>query len=953
MSTPLLNTARLRRTKLLMLALQLAVLVAGFGIRTRHGLAETGNKSDSMAQVGVEAAVRPALFLGNESLPPMIYMNRGKPTGIVVDLAKALAKRMHQPVEIRLMNWADAQQLVLDGRADALLQINPSPERLKIYDFSEPLLTSEFTIFTSAERSGVTSMRDLRGLKVGVEQGGLPIFLLQEDPKITVEDIPDLSQGFKMLGTGALDAVVADRWVGRYILAENNIEDIKLFDQPISRSDSAIAVKKGNANLLGDINAALADIRRDGTYDRIIRSWQSKEVVFKTREQLRQQAWLIAAITAALIVAMVGVAVLVREVLRRKRTEKALREREEQLVLFAEHAPAAIAMLDRAMRYVAVSRRWLADYGLEGQDLRGRSHYDVFPEIPARWKEIHCRCLAGAVEREEEDPFVRSDGSTQWLRWEIRPWHVAAGTVGGIVIFTEDITSRKQAEEALRLSAETFARTFHGNAAAMALTRIEDGTTLDVNDAWEELTGFSREEAIGKSALEHGIWRSQEDRAKMVRELKQHGFVRGLECLCVRKSGQEYTILMSAQAIRVRGEKVLLPSAIDITERKQAEQALRESEIKFRSAIANAAIGFSMATPDGRLVDANPAYCMVTGYDITELQATDFQGLIHPDDFEENKALVDRMLVGEISDFVVENRYVRKDGRVVWVRKSVSLVRSANGSPQWVISLIEDVSERKRAEESLKKAHGELERQVQDRTSELSEAVQRLRTENIQRRQLEDTLRQSENQVRFFASQCLTAQETERKRVAGELHDSIAASLSAMKFRIETLAEEMKRGNGDHEPLRALASMVGEITNDVRRIMADLRPSILDDLGITAALSWFCREYEKTYPHISVENLMGIAEDEVPDSLKTPIFRISQEAMNNIAKYSQASLVNLSLRREEDRVILTIQDNGQGFDQQTVKRGMGLSTMKERAQLSGGSFALESAMVRIPRQAGH
>ena len=91
---------------------------------------------------------------------------------------------MHHPVEIRLMNWAEAQQLVLEGRADALLQINPNPERLKNYDFSDPLLASEFTIFTPAERLGVASMSDLRGLKVGVEEKGLPMLLLQEDPQI-------------------------------------------------------------------------------------------------------------------------------------------------------------------------------------------------------------------------------------------------------------------------------------------------------------------------------------------------------------------------------------------------------------------------------------------------------------------------------------------------------------------------------------------------------------------------------------------------------------------------------------------------------------------------------------------------------------------------------------------------------------------------------------------------
>ena len=321
----------------------------------------------AMAQpAGGENRERPALFLANESLPPMNFMKHGKPTGIVIDLAEALSKRMHRPVEIRLMNWTEAQQLVLDGRADALLQIDPNPERRKIYDFSEPLLNTEFTIFTSDERLGVASMRDLHGLKVGVEEKGLPILLLQEDPEIIVKIIPDFIQGFRMLATGALDAVVADRWVGSYVLAENNIRGVKLIEAPISRSHSAIAVKKGNTNLLGEINAALADIRRDGTYDRIIKAWQSKEVVFKTREQLRQQAWLIAAITVALIVALAGIALLVREIRRRKRVEAALRESHERFRMLADATFEGIVFTE-AGRIVEVNNQ-LPEYSATSKD---------------------------------------------------------------------------------------------------------------------------------------------------------------------------------------------------------------------------------------------------------------------------------------------------------------------------------------------------------------------------------------------------------------------------------------------------------------------------------------------------------------------------------------------------------------------------------------------------------
>ncbi len=131
------------------------------------------------------------------------------------------------------------------------------------------------------------------------------------------------------------------------------------------------------------------------------------------------------------------------------KAEEVLRESEELLGLFAEHAPAALAMFDHEMRYLHASRRWRADYNLGDRDLSGVSHYDVFPEIPEQWKDAHRRGLAGEVLTGDDDRFERADGSAQWIRWEIRPWSHADGQVGGIVIFSEDTTRRKEAEAAL------------------------------------------------------------------------------------------------------------------------------------------------------------------------------------------------------------------------------------------------------------------------------------------------------------------------------------------------------------------------------------------------------------------------------------------------------------------------------------------------------------------------
>jgi PAS domain S-box-containing protein len=157
---------------------------------------------------------------------------------------------------------------------------------------------------------------------------------------------------------------------------------------------------------------------------------------------------------------MIGVNMDVTE---RKRTEETLLEvnrnleaqaellqsREELLKIFVKSVPAGVAMLDREMRYIQVSDRWCADYSVNSSQVLGRSHYELFPDIPQGWKEMHRRALEGETFRADEEPWNREDGTTQWVRWEIRPWRTPSGVVGGILIFAEDITRRKQMEETL------------------------------------------------------------------------------------------------------------------------------------------------------------------------------------------------------------------------------------------------------------------------------------------------------------------------------------------------------------------------------------------------------------------------------------------------------------------------------------------------------------------------
>lgn len=188
------------------------------------------------------------------------------------------------------------------------------------------------------------------------------------------------------------------------------------------------------------------------------------------------------------------------DITARKRNEEKIRESEEQLRIFFESAPAAVAMFDRDMKYLAVSRRWMEDYGLV-EDVIGRSHYDVFPEIPERWKEIHRRCLAGAVEVSEEDKFERADGSIQWLKWQIHPWRTATGEVAGIIMMSEDITEiRAGLERQELLIAELQHRTRNLISVVEAIARQTMASTDSVEGFMSEFTtrlaGLSRVQGL-------------------------------------------------------------------------------------------------------------------------------------------------------------------------------------------------------------------------------------------------------------------------------------------------------------------------------------------------------------------------------------------------------------------------------------------------------------------------
>lgn len=398
---------------------------------------------------------------------------------------------------------------------------------------------------------------------------------------------------------------------------------------------------------------------------------------------------------------LIGVLGIARDITQRKLAEEALRKSEERLRLFVEQAPVALAMFDRDMRYLAVSRRWMTDYGLHGE-VFGQVHYEVFPEIGETWKAFHRRGLAGETLRAHSDRFERSDGSIQHLHWEIHPWRDGAGNIGGILLFTEDITKRKKTEEDLQDSRARF-RALVETTFDWIWEVDEHSRYTYVSPKCETLLGYTPEEILGRTPFEF----MSETEAERVRALFQDIIVKrapfsALENVNLHKSGRPVVLETSGMPVfgpdgSFRGYRGM---DRDITERKQAEEALRNAEARFRLAQQAAKAGaweWDLRTNENwwseelwSLYGLTPGACQPS-YDAW-LQT------IHPDD-RASVACAVREAAGNGTALAIEWRIsAPPDGGERWLMSRGQPVLDQEGRTIRYRGIVMDITDRKLAE---------------------------------------------------------------------------------------------------------------------------------------------------------------------------------------------------------------------------------------------------------------
>jgi len=365
---------------------------------------------------------------------------------------------------------------------------------------------------------------------------------------------------------------------------------------------------------------------------------------------------------------------------------------------------------------------------------------------------------------------------------------------------------------------------------------------------------------------------------------------------------------------------------MDVTERKNAVEALRENEERFRAIFDNAAVGMALTSISGHILKVNQAFCRFLGYSSEELAGMHFSEVTHPQDLDMDTNFYKELTEGVRASYMFDKRYLKKDGEIVWGRLGLSIIRDIDGSPKYGLGTCEDITDRKRALEELKIAKEELEVRVQERTAELSQRAA---------------------QLARLTSQLTLAEQMERRRLAEVLHDHLQQFLVAAKIKCEILSENIGK-KYQHETKDITALIVQSIRTS-RTLTGELSPSILRQGSLSAALEWLAQWMRENYGlPVEFETDPGI--DPEREDVTLLLFQSIRELLLNVVKHARAGSARIEMTRDRDDALrVSVIDRGSGFNPETIwekaKGGaaFGLFSIRERLELMGGSLEIESS----------
>ena len=685
-----------------------------------------------------------------------------------------------------------------------------------------------------------------------------------------------------------------------------------------------------------------------------------------------------------------------------------------------------------------VNERWLEYTGLSFAEALEEAiqivHPEDLPSVMERWLVDK----AAGNPSEYEMRLRRADGEYRWFLVRTVPLRDEQGNIVKWYGTSTDIEDRKRAEDALRESEGRFAA-FMDNLPGYAWMKDLQGRYVYINHMVRGLPGY---QSLGKTDAQ--IWPAglaAEYRANDQQVIATKRPVDTVERY-LHEGKQRYMVGSKFPIFDKTGAVALVGGAgVDITERIEAEEALRESEEKFRQLAENVREVFWLTTPPmDEVLYVSPAYQNIWGRSLESLrqQPRSFMEAIHPEDRER----VIGILEGQRQQgFEVEYRIVRPDGSVRWIRDRGFPVKDASGKVYRIAGVAEDITERKRVEIALQKNEQLLsETQVLGRTGswehnlvtgEIANTEENLRlffgddhskgarfedfTEVVhqddreyvsarhaqllaeggprdieyrvvwpdgtvhllfgratvvrdaagrplrvygtnvditERKRAENALRDSGVQLQALSRRLVELQESERKELARELHDRVGQSLTALKINIDILQTALaSQGNAEVLARVADSAALLESTMDaIENVMSELRPPMLDDHGLAAALDWHARNFSRR-TGVAVAVRANETAGRPALQVEIALFRIAQEALNNVAKHARARRVEIALEHANGECVMSVEDDGIGFDgvegtSDKPKPGLGMVTMRERAQAVGGRFDVRALSAR-------
>ena len=593
----------------------------------------------------------------------------------------------------------------------------------------------------------------------------------------------------------------------------------------------------------------------------------------------------------------------------------ALQKSRERMAMVTESSRDAYILFNQRETIIQVNAAFEQLFGYGRSEVTGQSMRTIFPDglaVPSRSSISDLSPQDWRSGREVS--ACRKDGTRIQMTIRLAPINTPQGMTV-LASISDLIRRRVQIEDALSESEERLRLALFSTHVAIWEWNVETNE-LTWSPTGETIFGIGpdevrRYENFAERVHPQDLVHFEVERNKAIQNHKP--FV--VQFRIFRLSGEIRWVSANGRAYYDPSGKPVrvLGTILDITDRQRADAAMRESEARFRKVFEHAATGIAITNLEGRYLHCNPAYCALLGYSEEELLRLSKADVIHHEDRQANLREMQRLRAREIPFFEIENRYIAKNGRTVWVRKFMSTLPDDTGRPASLMALITDVTGRKLVEQELRSSQDEL---------------------RIRKDQLQD-----------LTTKLFTAQDEERRRIARELHDDFSQRLAALLLELGLL---------EHQPpvlpelipraLEPVRIELEQLTEDIHNLAYKLHPTILNDAGLVAAIEEHIHKVCQRTGLAIVLKTRHVPQA-VPQDVDTCLFRVLQESLQNIVKHANATEVLVRLTGGPKGIGLSIIDNGTGFDvpdKMAHHNGLGLASMHERLRYLNGHLRIHS-----------